>query len=145
MMFKTVLANVAQKFLHARDLDHARSAERIQGVIGERAFADIAAHNAAAVVGGEAREAHRPRFYTPYARAERVFFTDCSGNDFLEVHAHILKEMLGEIAAVEADCLVGVVAVVIVPVEQRTGGFRGQPQGVHAKGAANVHLASAGD
>jgi hypothetical protein len=43
----------------------------------------------------------------------------------------------------EADRLVGIVAVVVVPVEQRAGRFRGQLQGVHADHAADIHFAGA--
>ena len=51
--------------------------------------------------------------------------------------------MLRQIAAVEAHGLVRIVAVVVVPVEQRARRSRSQRQHVHAEHAAHIHLARA--
>ena len=51
-----------------------------------------------------------------------MFSLPRSGNDFLEVHSDALEEVLGQIAAMEADGLIGIVAVVVVPIEQGARG-----------------------
>src|SRR5208283_3587838 len=124
---------------------HSGPAEGIQGIVGESAFADIAANPAGAIVGGKAREAHRARLHAADAGSEGVFAAHRPGDDFLEIHAHVLEEVLGKVAAMEADGLVGIVAVVVVPVEQGAGRFRGEAQGVHGDGAADVDFAGAGN
>src|ERR1039458_10821068 len=70
-----------------------------------------------AVVSRDAAEAHRPGLHSPDAGAEGVRLAHRARDDFLEVHAHVREEMFGQVAAMEADRLVGVFAVVVVPVE----------------------------
>ena len=43
VMLEAVLADVAQQFLQLRNAHHARAAERIERIVGELAFADVAA------------------------------------------------------------------------------------------------------
>src|ERR1700722_1730856 len=109
-MLESVLADVMQQLLQLRDLHHAYTAERIKGSTGERAFAYVSANHPGCVVGGEARKAHRPRFYAAHDCAERILLADRSGDDLLEVHAHVLEKMLGQVAAMEAHGLVRIVA-----------------------------------
>src|SRR5258705_12924735 len=145
VVLKTVFADVAQKALELRNFDDARSPKSVERIVGKRTFADISTHDSGCVVGGEAGKAHGTRLHSADTRSESIFFSDCPGDDFLEIHADILKEMLGQIAAVKAHCLVGIISIVIVPIEQRAGTFRAEPEGVHADGAANVDLAGARD
>src|SRR5271154_4280288 len=114
MMLKSVLADVMQQLLQLVNLDHANSAESIQRIVGKRALAYIPANHASGVVGREARKAHRPRLHSADHRSERVVLAHGSGDDLLEIHAHILEEMLGQVAAMEADGLVRIVSIVIV-------------------------------
>src|SRR3954468_13297922 len=51
VVLKTVFANVMQKLLHLRNLDHASAAERIEWIIREATFANVAAHSACSVIG----------------------------------------------------------------------------------------------
>jgi hypothetical protein len=90
-------------------------------VVGELAFAHIAANGAVAIVGREARETHRTRLHAAHARSVSVLAAHRAGDDLLEVHAAFLEEVLGEIAAMEADGLVRVFAVIVVPIEQGAG------------------------
>ncbi len=64
-------------------------------------------------------------------------------NDFLEVHLHRAEKVLGEVGAMEADGLVRIVTVVIVPVEQCRRRLASQWQRIHAEHAADVHFAGA--
>ena len=57
----------------------------------------------------------------------------------------VLEEVLGQVGAVEADALVGIAAVVVVPVEQRRGRAAGQGHHVHAERAGHIHLAGRGN
>src|SRR5438132_8797672 len=116
VMFKSVLANVMQQLLQLRNLHHAHPAKSIQRIASERTLADVPANHSRRVIGRESGEAHRTRFYPADNRAKSVLLAHRPGNDFLEVHAEILEEVLGKIAAMKADSLVGIVAVVGMPV-----------------------------
>jgi len=95
VVLEAALANVAEQFLQVRDLDDAGSAEGVERIVGESAVADVAAHFACGVVGGEAGEAHFFRLDEADAGAECVFFADGAGDDFLEVHFHGAEKMFG--------------------------------------------------
>ena len=56
VMLESVFADVVQQLLHLRNLHHAGAAKRVQRIVGKRAFAHVAAHLAAGVVGREARK-----------------------------------------------------------------------------------------
>src|SRR4051794_6914343 len=118
MMLEASLADVSEQVLQLWYLDDARAAEGLQGIVGEVALADVAPHLAFAVISGEARIAHRRSLHTADAGAEGVLLTDGAGDDLLEVHADVLEEVLGQVAAVEADSLVRIAAVVVIPIEQ---------------------------
>ena len=146
VVLEAVFADVAEEVLHVGDLDDAGAAEGVEGIVGEGALADVAADLAGEVVGGEAGEAHGAGFDGAVERAVGVLLADGAGDDLLEVHLYaFVEEVLGEVGAVEADGLVGVVAVVVVPVEQGAGGLAGEGEGVHAEGAEDVDLAGGGD
>src|SRR5579872_3876540 len=115
-MLESVLADVVQQFLQMRNLYHPNAAECIQRVAGEFSLADIAANYSGDVVGREAGKAHRARLHAAHNGAERVVLANRSRDDFLEVHADVLEEMLGQVAAMKADGLVWIVAVVVIPV-----------------------------
>src|SRR5579863_5033359 len=142
-MFVAVFADVTEKFLHFGDFHHAGAAEGFERVVGEFSFANVAADHAFAIDSGETRVTHGAAFHFADRGAESVFLAHGSGNNFLEVHAHFTEKVFGQIAAVETDSLVGIGAVVVVPVEQRAGGSAGQGQHVHAEGPTDVGLASA--
>ncbi len=97
------------------------------------------------VIGGEAREAHRASLHAAHAGAEGVLLAHRAGDDGLEVHDDVFKEVLRQIGAVEADALVRIAAVVVVPVEQRAGRLAGQRERVHAHHAADVDFARGGE
>jgi hypothetical protein len=86
-MLESIFADVVQQPLQARDLRDAYAAERVEGIVGERAFANVASDDPGSVVGGEAREAHSARFHAAYDCSKSVFLTDCAGDDFLKIHA----------------------------------------------------------
>lgn len=63
VVFESVFADVAQKFLQAQDFHHPRTTEGVQWIVGEAAAARVTANGAVGIVGGEAREAHRAGFH----------------------------------------------------------------------------------
>ncbi len=130
-----------EQLLQLRNLRHARAAEGFERIVGEAARARVAANHAAPIVGGVARKAHRARLHAAHAGAEGVFLAHRAGNDLLVIHPHIFEEVLGQVGAVEADALVGMAAVVVVPVEQRRRCPAGQRQHIHAQRAGHVHFA----
>jgi len=105
-MLEPAFTNKVEQPLQLRDFDHARAAEGVERVVSKFAFADVAAHLASGVVGGEASEAHLFGLNESDACAEGVFLPNGSSDDFLEVHFDGTEEMLGQIRAVEADCLI---------------------------------------
>src|SRR5580704_2229269 len=145
VMFEAVFADVAEQFLEMRDFYYAGAAESFEGIVSELALANISGDFACEVVGGETRETHRAALDAPYAGTESVVLADGAGDDFLKVHADVLEKMFRQVAAVEADGLVGIVRVIIVPVEEGAGRLRGELQGVHADDAGDVDFAGAGE
>ena len=145
MVLEALLADVAQQLLQLRDVGDAGTAEGLQRIARELAFANVATNAAMEVVGGEAREAHRAGLHAAHAGAEGVLLADGAGDDGLEVHDDVFEEVLGQIGAVEADALVRIAAVVVVPVEQRAGRLAGERERVHAHHAADVDLACGGE
>src|ERR1700733_662350 len=128
MVLKAALADKMQQLLQFRNLNHARAAEGVERVVGESSFSNVAAHLPASIIGGEARKAHLLRLDEPDAGSEGIFFTHGAGNNLLKIHLHGTEEMFRQIRAVEADCLVGVRSVVIVPVEKSRGRAGGELQ-----------------
>ena len=84
-----------------------------------------------------------PGLDAAHAGAEGVLLADGSGDDGLKIHDDVAEEMLRQVGAVEADGLVRVVAVVVVPVEQRARCFRSECQRVHAQGPDDIHFTGA--
>src|SRR5713101_8402981 len=107
-MLEAALADVAQQMLHARNLDYARAAESLERIVGKHSLAHVPADSALAIVGGKPRVAHGPSLHTAHTGAEGVFLPYGSCDDLLKVHAHVLEEVLWQIAAVEAYRLVGI-------------------------------------
>src|ERR1017187_3482817 len=143
-MLEAALADVAEQLLKLRDAYHAGAAKGFERIVGELAFPDVAVDRALAVVGGKAHETHRPGLPPAYASPINVLTPHRACPNGLEVHVGLPEEVPGKVAAMEANRLVGVVTVIVVPVEQGAGRSRGQLQGVHADHAANIHLAGAG-
>src|SRR5216684_3349561 len=143
-MFEPAFTNKAKKFLQVGNVHDTGAAKSLERIIGEGSFADIAADFSFTIIRRDAGKAHRTGFNSSHARSKRVLLTHCSGDDLLEIHAYILEEMLRKIAAVKTDGLVGIIGVVVIPVEQRTGSFGSQLQRVHAHNAGNIDFAGAG-
>ena len=119
VMLEAVLADVAEELLHVGDFDDTCAAEGVERVVGEGAFAYVAGDLAGEVVGREAGEAHRAGLNRAVEGAVRVLLAHGARDDELVVHLHAFaEEVLGQVGAVETDSLVGVVAVVVVPVEE---------------------------
>ncbi len=108
-------------------------------------LAYVAGDPAGEVVGRETGKAHGAGFDGAVERAVRVFLADGARDDELVVHLYAFtEEVLGQVGAVEADGLVRVVAVVVVPVKERRGRFAGEGEGVHGEGSEDVDFASGG-
>src|SRR5215468_10393904 len=102
-----------------RDLGNTCSAEGLQWIVCEAALSDVAAQLAMGVVRRDSQEAHRAGLHTSHACSKCILGAHSSGDDELIVHFGLLEEAHGQVAAMEADTLVRIFAVVIIPVEQR--------------------------
>src|SRR5438874_811460 len=111
-MLEAVLADVAQQLLQAGNLDHARAAEGLERIGREGAAADVAAHFSRQVICREPGKAHGAGLDPPDAGPECVRLPHSAGNDLLEIHPDALEEMLRQVAAMEADRLIGFLTVV---------------------------------
>src|SRR5690242_4948404 len=131
-MFEPTFADVPEKLLQLRDMHNASTAEGFERIVGKISFADIAANSSFTIVGRDADKTHRTGLDSAHAGAKSVFLADGTGDDLLKIHADILEEMLGKIAAMETNGLVRIVRVIVIPVEQRARSFGRQPQRVHA-------------
>ena len=65
MVLEAVLADVMQQLLHLWNFDNAGAAESVQRIVGKPSLADVTAHLARGVVGGEAGKAHLFRLDQP--------------------------------------------------------------------------------
>src|SRR5580693_9563330 len=116
-MLEAVFTNVTQQFLHVRNFHHTGAAESFQRIVGKSPFADVTANHSILIVSGKTRETHRSGLHLAHARSEGIVLSHRAGDDLLVIHAHFLEKVLGQIAAMEADGLVWILAVVIVPIE----------------------------
>ena len=111
-----------QQALQVRDPHDAVAAERLERVVRELALADVAADRAHRVVGHDAAEGERLALIRPTTVPNVFSRPDRAGDDRLVVHLRDLGEHLRrQVAAVEDDRLVGIVLVVVVPVDERAG------------------------
>src|ERR1700761_1864648 len=62
VVLESALADVAQELLHLRNFDDARATEGLERIVGEFAFADVAANFSSEVIGREAKVAHISSF-----------------------------------------------------------------------------------
>src|SRR6267378_6226386 len=143
-MFEPAFTDMPEKFLQLRNMHDAGAAKRLQRIVGEGSFADIAADLPCTIIRCYAGKAHRTGLNSSHARAKRVFLANRPGDDLLKIHAYILEEMLGKIAAVKTDGLVGIIRVVVIPVEQRAGSFGSELQRMHAHYPGDIDFAGAG-
>ena len=84
------------------------------------------------VIGREPHVGHGACLDPANAGAKGILLAHRARDDRLKVHHHIVEEVLGQIGAVEAHALVWIVAVIVIPVQQRARGLRCQGQGMHA-------------
>src|SRR6266576_5611904 len=105
-MFEAAFTDITKKFLQLRNLHNAGAAKRFQRIVGKISFADIAADFPFTIVRRDANKTHSAGLDSPHAGAKGVFLPDGSGDDLLEVHAHILEKVLGKIAAMETNGLI---------------------------------------
>src|SRR5882762_8812181 len=143
-MLEPAFADVAKKFLQMRYMHDTGAAKSFKRIVGEVSFADIAADFPLTIVRRNASKTHRAGLDSAHAGTKGVFLAYRSSDDLLKIHAHILEKMLGQIAAVKTNGLVGIIRVVVIPVEQRAGSFGSQLQRMHAHYAGNINFASAG-
>src|SRR5947208_12296893 len=143
-MFEPAFADVAEQLLQWTTMHDAGAAKGLERIVGKISFADVAANFSFTIVGRDADKTHRTGLDSAHAGAKSVFLADSTGDDLLKVHAHILEKVLGKIAAVKTDSFVGIVCVIVIPVEQRAGSLGSQAQRVHANYADNIDFAGAG-
>src|SRR5580704_1167495 len=144
MVLKASLTNEVQQSLHVLDFNYTGAAEGVQRIVGESALAHVSPHLAGSIVGGEAGEAHLFRLDQTDAGSEGVLLAHGAGNDLLKVHLYRAEEMFGQVGTVEADRLVRIRSIVVVPIEKSRRRAGGELQSVHSQYAANIHFAGAG-
>ena len=93
------------------------------------------------IIGRESHKTHRRGSHTADASTLGVFLTDGARDDLLEIHAHLVKKVLRQVAAMEAHGFIRIVPVVVVPIEQRARRFGRELQGVHADHATDIDFA----
>src|SRR5882762_5939139 len=131
-MLESALTDVAQQLLHVWYLDHPGATEGVQRIVGEPSLAQVPAHRAGGIFGRKAGEAHCLRLDETDTGSECVLLTHRAGNDFLKIDHHRAEEVLGKVRAVEADRLVRVRSVIVIPVEKGRGSSRSKSQSVHS-------------
>jgi len=145
VMLVSALADELEQVLEAIDPYDASAAEGFERIIGEFAFAGVSADGTVEIVGADSQEGHRTRRDISDDGSVGVIFSDGPGDDVLESHFGGSEEALGEIAAMEHDGAIGIVAVVVIPVEQGRGSTGGGLEDVHSDGAGDIDFAGSGD
>jgi len=143
VVFETHVADVLHKVLEVVYFEDAVSAEGIEFVVGEFALSNVAGYQPRRVVGGSSAEGRFCGFDSSGDSPEGVFFSDGAGDDFLVIHFFVSQERYRNVAAVKKDAFVGVVGIVVVPVEDSAWVSRGKLQNVHSEQAGDVHFAGA--
>src|SRR4029077_7399125 len=106
-----------KKLLQSGDLHHARTAERLEGIVRKSSAPGIAADFSVDIVSGKPRKAHGTGLDTSNARAKRIRAATRACNYLLEIHLHFFEKVFWQVAAMETHGLVGIVSVIVVPVE----------------------------
>src|SRR6266498_3005868 len=121
MVLKPSLADVMQQLLHLRDFNHAGAAKCIQRIVSKATFTAVATHLTRQIIGREPRETHCPWLDQADNGSKRILLANRAGNNFLKIHLERTEEMLRQVRAMEADCLIRIASVIVVPVKQRRG------------------------
>jgi len=120
MMLETTAADEAHQSLQIRHFDDGAIAESLDRIVRELAFADVGGDAAVAIVGGDATERDRPAGCAAGKRAPGVLLTERGAEDRRRADLDVRQKRLRPVPAVEEHALVRVVAVVVVPVDERT-------------------------
>ena len=119
VVLKTVGREQIQQLWQIGNLHYARGAERVEGIGGDFAVADVTDDSPLDVIGREAGEADRARLERAVQRAE-------TGTVGIPLDGHRVGAGLdgfhqgdGRIAAMENHDLVGIFPVIVVPIEER--------------------------
>lgn len=120
-----VLEAVAADVMHERgeawDLHDSLGAEGVEGIVGEVAVAYVSSDAAGEIVGGDAAEGDGASGCAAGEGSYCVGLAEYGAEDGSGADADVGQEVFGPVAAVEEDALVGIVAVVVVPVDERSG------------------------
>src|ERR1700730_7748441 len=144
MMLESIFTDIAQQLLHLRNFDHPSTAKRLQRIVGKSAASYVSANLPRRIVRRKASKAHCAGLHLADTGTKSIFLANGAGDNRLVIHVHFLKEMLRQVAAMEAHGLVRMIAVVVVPIKQGAGSFGGQLQGMHAEYPADIGFTRAG-
>jgi hypothetical protein len=144
VVFKAISADVGQQLAEACHLADRDAAIHAKGVVRELPLAHVGLDLSRRIVRGNPEERHLPRCDVPLDRAEATLSAERLSQEIERGDLNVLThEALWEIAAMGTDAFVGLMAVVVVPVQEAWDLARGQQQGHHGHCSSHVDLAGA--
>src|SRR5437588_4059747 len=119
MVLEAVFADESQQLLHLWNLYDACATEGMQRIVCKRTLTDIAFDLSIQVGSRESRKAHGACLHGAVERSMGILLANRSGNDLLVIHLHaFVEDVFRQVRAVEADCVIWVITVVMVPMQQ---------------------------
>src|SRR5262245_23290597 len=102
-MLVSVFADEVEKLLKLRHLDNPVTAERVQPVFGEPAFANIRGHVAIQIIGRDPAISEWSGADPAHNRAISIFLSDSAGDNFLVIHLLFGKKIFGQVRTMKDD------------------------------------------
>ena len=119
VMLESVAADEPHQFLQLGNVHDGTGAECRKRIVGETSLSDVRPDAAVVIVGRNTPESDRPLRRTTGEGAIRVLLAERRAQDRSRGDGDIRQERLCPVAAVEEDALVRVVAVIVVPIDER--------------------------
>src|SRR5690606_15005009 len=120
MMLKPILTDVAHQVLQAGHFDDCPAAKCLQRIVYKHAVPHICLNNAVTVVCGHTRIAEGASRGAARNHAVGILITKCGTENRHVFHLEFRsKEALGPVTTMKQHTFVGIIGVVIVPIDQR--------------------------
>src|SRR5262245_21796902 len=130
MVLEAIPADEAHQLLQLGNVYNGARAERLQRSVGQLSFANVSPYAALSIVCRDSAEGDRPLRRAARERAVRILLAEGRAEDGSGRDRDVRQKRFGPIAAVDEHALVGIVAVIVVPVHKGTRSAGGELQRV---------------
>ena len=126
VVLKAGLTDILHERLQVRDFHNAVAAKSFEFVVCEFALAGINTYDTGWVIGGGSAKSGFIRSNPADYCTICIFFTNRTSDDFLVIHLCALEKRFWQIAAMEKYTFIRIIAIIVVPIQQRTRRTAGQ-------------------